>query len=91
MRFVIATVLLISSMVTFVVGLAIKGPFEAGAENRLAYTVESADPYVLIPHEILTKYEGEVSIQAYGIKNIFYADAREQDIQYWMSCSLASA
>ena len=72
MRFVIATVLLISSMVTFVVGLAIKGPFEAGAENRLSYTVESADPYVLIPHEILTKYEGEVSIQAYGIKNIFH-------------------
>jgi len=87
MRFVIATVLLISSMVTFVVGFAIKGPFEAAAESRLSYTVKSADPYVLIPHEILTKYEGEVSVQAYGIKNIFYADAREQDIQYWIGTS----
>jgi hypothetical protein len=87
MRFVIATVLLISSMVTFVVGLAIKGPFEAAAESRLAYTIESTDPYVLIPHEILTKNEGEVSVQAYGIKNVFYADAREQDIQYWIGNS----
>ena len=87
MRFVIATVLLISSMVTFVVGLAIKGPFEAAAENRLTYKIESADSYVLIPHEILTKFEGEVSVEASGIKNIFYADAREQDIQYWIGNS----
>jgi len=87
MRFVIATVLLISSMVTFVVGFAIKGPFEAAAESRLSYTVKSADPYVLIPHETLTKFEGDVSVEASGIKNIFYADAREQDIQYWIGTS----
>lgn len=87
MRFVIATVLLISSMVTFLVGLAIKGPFEAAAESRLTYKVESADSYVLIPHEMLTKFEGEVSVEASGIKDIFYADAREQDIQYWIGTS----
>ena len=87
MRFVIATVLLISSMVTFVIGLAIKGPFEAAAESRLTYKIESPDSYVLIPHETLTKYEGDVSVEASGIKNIFYADAREQDIQYWIGTS----
>ena len=87
MRFVIATVLLISSMVTFVVGLAIKGPFEAAAESRLTYKIESPDSYVLIPHETLTKFEGDVSVEASGIKNIFYADAREQDIQYWIGTS----
>ncbi|MFZ4065268.1 MAG: hypothetical protein ACOYJ7_03115, partial [Rhodoluna sp.] len=87
MRFVIASVLLISSMVTFVVGLAIKGPFEAAAESRLTYKIESPDSYVLIPHETLTKFEGDVSVEASGIKNIFYADAREQDIQYWIGTS----
>lgn len=87
MRFVIATVLLISSMVTFVVGFAIKGPFEAAAESRLTYKIESPDSYVLIPHETLTKFEGDVSVEASGIKNIFYADAREQDIQYWIGTS----
>lgn len=87
MRFVIATVLLISSMVTFVVGLAIKGPFEAAAESRLTYKIDSPDSYVLIPHETLTKFEGDVSVEASGIKNIFYADAREQDIQYWIGTS----
>jgi len=74
-------------MVTFVVGLAIKGPFEAAAESRLTYKIESPDSYVLIPHETLTKFEGDVSVEASGIKNIFYADAREQDIQYWIGTS----
>jgi len=74
-------------MVTFVVGFAIKGPFEAAAESRLTYKIESPDSYVLIPHETLTKFEGDVSVEASGIKNIFYADAREQDIQYWIGTS----
>ena len=87
MRFVIATVLLISSMVTFAVGLAIKAPFEASAEHKLTYKVKGADAYLLIPHDTLTKYEGKVSIQASGIKDIFYADASEKDIAYWIGSS----
>jgi hypothetical protein len=87
MRFVIATVLLISSMVTFGLGLAFQGPFQAGAEQSVKYQIKSADSYLLIPHETLAKHDGKVYIQASGIKNIFYADAREKDIQSWIGSS----
>jgi hypothetical protein len=87
MRFVIATVLLISAVVTFAVGLAIKAPFEASAEHTLNYKLKDSDAYLLIPHETLSKYEGKVSVKASGVKDIFYADAREQDIQYWLGNS----
>ena len=87
MRFVIATVLLISSMVTFGLGLAFQGPFQAGAEQSLNYQVKSTDSYLLIPHETLAKHDGKVYVQASGIKNIFYADAREKDIQSWIGNS----
>ncbi len=84
MRFVIATVLLISSMVTFGLGLLFQGPFEASAQQSIKYEVNEPDSYVLIPHDTLAKHDGKVFIQASGIKNIFYADAREKDIQYWI-------
>lgn len=87
MRFVIATVLLISSMVTFGLGLLFQGPFEASAQQIVKYEVKGPDSYVLIPHETLAQHDGKVFVQASGIKNIFYADARENDLQYWIGRS----
>lgn len=87
MRFVIATVLLISSMVTFGLGLLFQGPFEASAQQIVKYEVKGPDSYILIPHETLAQHDGKVFVQASGIKNIFYADARENDLQYWIGQS----
>jgi len=87
MRFVIATVLLITSMVSFGLGLLFQGPFEASAQQSIEYEVKGPDSYLLIPHETLAKHDGKVYVQASGIKNIFYADAREKDIQYWIGRS----
>lgn len=87
MRFVVATVLLISSVITLGLGLILQGPFEAGATASISYKVKGADSYVLIPHETLSQHDGKVYVEASGIKNIFYADAREKDIQYWIGKS----
>ena len=87
MRFVIATVLLVISAVSIALGFILKGPFEANNYHEVSFKVESPYSYVVIPHETLTAYQGEISVQATGTKEIFYADARERDIQDWIGTS----
>lgn len=87
MRFVIATVLLVISAVSIALGFILKGPFEANNYHEVSFKVQSPYSYVVIPHETLTAYQGEISVQATGTKEIFYADARERDIQDWIGTS----
>lgn len=87
MRFVIATVLLVLSAIAIAVGFIIKAPFEASAFHEVQFKDESAYSYVIVPHSTLTAFEGEVSIEATGTEQIFYADARERDIQDWVGTS----
>jgi hypothetical protein len=86
-RFVIATVLLVISAVSIALGFILKGPFEANNYHEVSFKVQSPYSYVVIPHETLTAYQGEISVQATGTKEIFYADARERDIQDWIGTS----
>ena len=87
MRFVIATVLLVASAISVLVGFAIKEPFAQDSGHKVDFEVTSAYSYVVIPNSTLTAFDGEVSIEASGIKEIFYADARERDIQDWIGTS----
>jgi len=87
MRFVIATLLLILSAISVLTGILIKGPFDAANYHRVDFKDSSAYSYLIIPHDTLTAYPGEVKIQASGTNQVFYADAREQDIQDWVGSS----
>jgi len=87
MRFVIATVLLVASAVSVLLGLAIKEPFAQESGHRVDFQVSTAYSYVVIPNSTLTAFEGEVSVEASGVDEIFYADARERDIQDWIGDS----
>jgi hypothetical protein len=87
MRFVIATVLLVASAISVLLGYAIREPFAADSGHRVEYEVTSAYSYVVIPNSTLKAFDGEVSIEASGDKEIFYADGREQDIQDWIGTS----
>jgi hypothetical protein len=87
MRFVIATVLLVASAISVVLGLATRESFDQGSGHRVDFEVDSAYSYVLIPNSTLKAYNGEVSVEASGSKEIFYADARENDIQEWIGLS----
>jgi hypothetical protein len=87
MRFVIATVLLATSALSVLLGFVLKGPLEANAGHRIEFKVDSAYSYLVIPHDTLTKFDGDISIQAAGTKKIFYADGRERDIQDWIGTS----
>jgi|694.fasta_scaffold01127_20 hypothetical protein len=87
MRFVIATVLLVASAVSVVLGYATRAQFAEDSGHRVEYQVDSAYSYVVIPNSTLTAFEGEVSIEASGVDEIFYADAREKDIQDWIGTS----
>jgi len=87
MRFVIALVLLVSSALSLLLGLVLKGPYEANAGHKIEFQVDSAYSYLVIPHDTLTKFDGDISIQATGTKKIFYADGRERDIQDWIGTS----
>jgi hypothetical protein len=87
MRFVIATVLLATSALSVLLGFVLKGPLDANAGHRIEFKVDSAYSYLVIPHDTLTKFDGDISIQATGTKKIFYADARERDIQDWIGTS----
>ncbi len=87
MRFVIATVLLATSALSVLLGFVLKGPLEANAGHRIEFKVDSAYSYLVIPHNTLTKFDGDISIQATGTKKIFYADGRERDIQDWIGTS----
>ena len=84
MRFVIATVLLVASAISVLLGFAIREPFAEDSGHRVDFQVTSAYSYVVIPNSTLTAFDGEVSIEASGINEIFYADARERDIQDWI-------
>jgi hypothetical protein len=87
MRFVIATVLLATSALSVLLGFVLNGPLDANAGHRIEFKVDSAYSYLVIPHDTLTKFDGDISIQATGTKKIFYADARERDIQDWIGTS----
>jgi hypothetical protein len=87
MRFVIATVLLVASALSVLLGFAIREPFAEESGKRVEFEVTQAYSYVVIPNKTLKAFDGEVSIEASGDKEIFYADAREQDIQDWLGTS----
>lgn len=87
MRFVIATVLLIASAVSVLLGYAIREPFAESTSKRVEFEVPTAYSYVLIPNSTLKSFEGEISIEASGVDEIFYADGRESDIQEWIGTS----
>lgn len=87
MRFVIATVLLIASGISVLLGFAIREPFAENTGKRVEFEVKAPYSYVLIPNSTLTAYEGEISIEASGSDEIFYADGRERDIQDWIGTS----
>jgi hypothetical protein len=87
MRFVIATVLLVASAISVLLGFAIREPFAQDSGHRVDFQVTTAYSYVVIPNSTLTAFDGEVSIEASGINEIFYADARERDIQDWLGTS----
>ena len=87
MRFVIATVLLVASALSVLLGFALREPFAQDTGNRVDFAITSPYSYVVIPNSTLNAFEGEVSIEASGKKDIFYADAREADIQDWLGTS----
>lgn len=87
MRFVIASVLMALSAVSVLVGFIIKGPYDAATNHRVEFKLDSAYSYAVIPNQVLTKFQGEVSVEASGTDEIFYADARERDIQDWIGTS----
>lgn len=87
MRFVIATVLLIASAVSVLLGYAIREPFAESTSKRVEFEVSAPYSYVLIPNSTLKSFEGEISVEASGVDEIFYADGRESDIQEWIGTS----
>jgi len=87
MRFVVATVLLVLSAVSIAVGFILKGPFDANSSHKVEFNIDSAYSYQIIPHSTLTAYDGEVTVKASGSQQVFYADARERDIQDWIGTS----
>ncbi|MEN9971232.1 MAG: hypothetical protein RL146_533 [Actinomycetota bacterium] len=87
MRFVIATVLLIASAISVLLGYAIREPFAESTSKRVEFEVSAPYSYVLIPNSTLKSFEGEISVEASGVDEIFYADGRESDIQEWIGTS----
>lgn len=87
MRFVIASVLMALSAASTLVGFIIKGPFDDANRKQVDFALDSAYSYVVIPSQTLQKFPGEITIQAEGQKEIFYADARQRDIQDWIGTS----
>ena len=87
MRFVVATVLLVLSALSIVLGFAIKGPFDANVSHQIKFNLKSAYSYQVIPHSTLISFDGEVTVKASGDKQVFFADGRERDIQDWIGTS----
>jgi len=84
MRFVIASTLLALSALSVLTGFIIKGPIDDANRKQVDFELNSAYSYAVIPNETLKRFPGEITVQASGQKEIFYADARERDIQDWM-------
>ena len=87
MRFVIATVLLVASALSVLLGFGIREPFAQSAGHRVDFEVKSAFSFVVIPNSTLKAFDGEISIEASGTDEIFYADGRERDVQDWIGTS----
>lgn len=87
MRFVIASTLLALSALSVMTGFIIKGPFDDANRKQVNFELNSAYSYAVIPNETLKRFPGEITVQATGQKEIFYADARERDIQDWIGTS----
>ncbi len=87
MRFVIASTLLALSAICVLVGFIIKGPFDDANRKQVDFELDSAYSYAVIPNQTLKKFPGEITVQASGQKEIFYADARDRDINDWIGTS----
>lgn len=87
MRFVVATVLMVLSAIGISVGFILKGPFDANSSHKVQFNLTSAYSYQVIPHSTLTAFDGQITVKATGAKQVFYANARERDIQDWIGNS----
>ncbi|MEY4639387.1 MAG: hypothetical protein RLY13_385 [Actinomycetota bacterium] len=84
MRFLIAALLFILSLVALLVGIAQRTVWAPPANFSAHLSLDSTKPIIMVPHKILKQHPGKVTISVRGEDLTFIADGRESDIQAWL-------
>ena len=80
MRFLVAAVLFVISTILILTGLAQRTILAPPSQYSLSVETDSKAPYALLPHKLLTKHPGKVTVSVTGAPEVFIATGRESDI-----------
>lgn len=87
MRFLIAAVLFVGSLVTSLLGIGDRTIWAPPADHHVSLTLTSNAPYVIVPASVLGQHTGKPVITVKS-KNptspVFLSYGRESDIRAWL-------
>ena len=87
MRFLVSAALFILSIGLMLTGLGQRTIWAPPSSVSVAVNFDTANPYVVVPSDLLVSYEGIPSIRISGSENIFAATGRESDVLAWIGDS----
>lgn len=87
MRFLVAAALFILSIGLMLTGLGQRTIWAPPESVSVAVNFETANPFVVVPADLLTSHSGIPNISVSGSENIFAATGRESDVLAWIGDS----
>lgn len=87
MRFLVAAALFILSIGLMLTGLGQRTIWAPPESVSVAVNFDTANPFVVVPADLLTSHAGIPNISVSGSENIFAATGRESDVLAWIGDS----
>lgn len=87
MRFLVAAALFILSIGLMLTGLGQRTIWAPPESVSVAVNFDTANPFVVVPADLLTSHSGIPNISVSGSENIFAATGRESDVLAWIGDS----
>lgn len=87
MRFLVAAALFILSIGLMLTGLGQRTIWAPPESVSVAVNFDTANPFVVVPADLLTSHSGIPNISVSGSDNIFAATGRESDVLAWIGDS----
>ena len=88
MRFLIAAVLFIGSMVSLVLGIGDRTVWAPPADHHVSISLSTKAPFVVVPAKVLSEFSGSPIITAKSLLStapVFVSYGREADIRAWIA------
>jgi hypothetical protein len=84
LRFFIASLLFVASLVALLLGIAERTVWAPAPIHKLSIQLDTENPLVEIPNSVLTRFPGEPTVTVFGDGLVFAAQGRQADVNAWI-------